>query len=289
MSYATFITALRNQVGDTPRRVHVDWTGDGSTTAFQMPTDTFPVLEGSYVVKVNGSTMTEGSQFTLDKNTGTIVFAAAPTNNHAVLIDASAVYLTDADWLEVINSAIRSLGNDYFKEFVNDDDFDAPVGLLSLDLSTDEAQCMAVYELSYRQAASADWMPVEDLTNWRYSEDENMLYFGTLDAFPGAGSLRVRGLRRYELGDASGDTVDVQSKYMTVVEYGCLARYYRWRYKSVIEMVSKMSTENTRTPLQELIMLSDRYDRLYEIEKGKLKPQKPARIIPVRKEGAGRP
>ena len=50
-----------------------------------------------------------------------------------------------------------------------------------------------------------------------------------------------------------------------------------------------MTQESSRTPLQELIMLSDRFDRLYEQEKAKLKPGKPARIIPLYKEGGGRP
>src|SRR3989304_1059790 len=120
MLYSALITELRNQVGDTKRRVHVDWTGDGSTTVFQLPSDTFPVLESSYTLKVAGSAQTEVTNFTIDKDAGTIVFVTtAPGNGVAVTFDAQAVYLTDANWLEIINDVIRSMGDDFWKEFVD--------------------------------------------------------------------------------------------------------------------------------------------------------------------------
>src|SRR3990167_10799177 len=106
MLYSALITQLRQQVGDTRSRVHVDFIGDGNTTIFQLPDDTFPVLDqsGTYLLKVAGSSQTEDTNYTLDKNTGTIVFlTTAPTNGQAVTWDASAVYLTDANWLEIIN------------------------------------------------------------------------------------------------------------------------------------------------------------------------------------------
>ena len=290
MTYATFITQLRNQVGDLSRRVHVDFTGDGSTTVFQLPSDTFPVLESSYTVKVAGSTQTETTNYTLDKNAGTIVFVtSAPTNGQAVTFDGIAVYLTDANWLQIINDSIKSMGDDFFKEFI-DTAHTATANMLSLSLVSLQANAIAVYEFQRRTATTNNWTPVEEDCNWRYDRDNNIIYIGDREAFGTTGELlRIRGLKTYTLGTATSDTVDVQDKFMTVVEYGTVARYWRWRYKNVIELVSKMTMESSRTPLQELIMLSDRFDRLYEIEKGKLKPAKPARIIPPYKQGGGRP
>lgn len=292
MLYSALITQLRNQVGDTRRRVHADFTGDGSTTIFQLPDETFPVYDGAgtYILKVAGSTQTETTNFTLDKDAGTIVFVTtAPTNGQAVTFDASAVYLTDANWLQVINDTIKSLGDDYWKEFV-DTAHTATANMLSLSLVALQPNAIAVYEFSRRTATTDDWTTVVESTNWRYDRDNNIIYIGILDAFTTTGELlRIRGLKTYTLGTATSDTVDVQDKFLTVIEYGCLARYWRWRYKSVVELVSKMTQESSRTPLQELIMLSDRFDRLYEAEKAKLKPGKPARIIPPRKEGGGTP
>ncbi len=68
MLYSALISQLRNQVGDIRRRTHVDFTGDGSTMIFQLPIDTFPVLDqaGTYVLKIATVTQTETTNFTLD-------------------------------------------------------------------------------------------------------------------------------------------------------------------------------------------------------------------------------
>jgi len=290
MTYTTFITSLRNQTGDVRRRVHVDFIGDGATTIFQMPADTYPIYDdtSSYIIKVGGTQKTESSDYTLDKEAGTIVFQTAPTNGTAITIDCSAVYITNASWLSIINSTIASLGDDFWKEFTDDTNFVSVANMLSLSLSAHQANCIAVYEFTYRDSTSEDWRQVAEKTNWRYSRDENKIYLGIQNAFNIADKpFKVRGLKTYTLGDDVSDTIDVQDRFMTIIEYGCIARYWRWRYKNVVELISKMSQEASRTPLQELIMLSDRFDRLYEQEKAKLKPQKPAKLIPLFKNGGG--
>lgn len=293
MLYSALITQLRNQVGDTHRRIHVDFTGDGTTTVFQLPTDTYPVLDqaSTYTLKVGGTTQVENTNYTLDKDAGTIVFiTTAPTNGAELTWDAKAVYLTDQNWLDIINAVIYSLGDDFWKEFVDTSNFTATANMLSLSLVASQANAIAVYEFQRRVATTDDWTPVEKYCNWRYDRDNNVIYIGIRDAFGLTGELiRVRGLKKYTIGTAVSDTIDVQDKFLTILEYGSIARYWRYRYKSVVELVSKMSQEASRTPLQELIMLSDRFDRLYEIEKGKLKPGKPAHIIAPYKEGGGRP
>jgi len=292
MTYATLITNLRNQVGDTRRRVHVDWTGNGSDTVFQMPQDTFPVLDqsGTYVVKVNSVVKVETTDFTLDKESGTLVLLSAPTNGHAITMDSSAVHITDDGWLNIIVAVIRSLGDDYFKEFIDTSNFTTTANMLSLSLVARQPNNKAVYEFSWRKSTSEDWRRLEEFTNWRYDRDNNIIYVGNRTAFPNSSELiRIRGLKTFTIPTATSETSDVTDKFLTLLEYGSIARYWRWRYKNVVELVSKMTSENTRTPLQELIMLSDRFDRLFELEKAKLKPGKPARIIPPLKDGGGTP
>ena len=291
MTYATFISQLRSQVGDTKRRVHVDWIGDGTTTVFKLPDETFPILDDTttYTVKLATVAQTETTHYTLDKVTGTLTMITAPTSGTALSIDNIAVYLLDVDWLQVTNDVIKSLGDDFWKEFI-DTAHTATANMLSLSLVSLQANAIAVYEFQRRVATTDDWTSVEEDCNWRYDRDNNIIYIGIRSAFDLTGELlRIRGLKKYTLGTLVSSTLDVQDQYQTVLEYGCIARYWRWRYKSVVELVSKMSQEASRTPLQELIMLSDRFDRLYEIEKGKLKPGKPARIIPLYKQGGGRP
>lgn len=292
MLYSAWITKMRQETGDLRRRVHVDWTADGSTVIYQMPADTFPVLDqvGTYVVKVNGSQMTETTDYTLDKETGTLVLTATPSANQAVLIDSSAVYLTDSAWLTVGNDVIRSLGDDFWKEFVDTTSLTATASMLSLSLVSGIPLCIAVYDFMARLASTDEWEPVENRGNWRYDRENNVLYVSNQDVFPTTGEkIKVRGLKTFTLGTAVSDTIDLQDRFMTILDFGALARYWQYRYKSVVELVSKMTQESTRTPLQELMMLSDRFKRDYEAEKAKLKPQKPARLIPSFMEGAGRP
>lgn len=289
MIYSEYISQLRTQSGDTQRRVHIDFVGDGSTTVFQMPTDSFPVLESSYVVKVAGVSQAESSAYSLDKETGTLTMVTAPSNGAALTVDCSAVYLLNTTWLNIINDVIKSLGDDFWKEFV-DETLLTTSGMLSLSLAVKQPQCIAVYDFWHRKSISENWFTVENYTNWRYDRENNIIYLGDKDAFCTANELlKIRGLKTYILGTSVVDTLDVQAKFFTILEYGALARYWRYRYKNVIELVSKFTTEPSRTPLQELIMLSERFDRLYESEKAKLKPQKPPRIIPQNKEGGGRP
>lgn len=257
-----------------------------------MPFDTYPVLDqdGTYIVKVNGVTKTEVTDFTLDKETGTLVFLSTPTVNHPVTIDSSAVYITDDGCINITNDVINSLGDDFFYEFVDESGVTTTANMLSVALTSPQPNCIAVYDWSYRQSSSEDWMPVENFCNWRYSREDNKLYLSSRDAFTVTGHpMKIRGLKTFTQGSTASATLDVQTRYLTVLEYGFLARYYAWQYKRVIESITKMTTENTRTPLQEFMMLVDRFDRLFEKEKARLKPMKPARMIPVFKEGFGRP
>src|SRR3990167_7041293 len=195
MLYSALITLLRNQVGDTRRRTHVDFTGDGSTTIFQLPDETFPVLDqdGTFILKVATVTQVETTDFTLDKDTGTIVFVTtAPTNGQAITFDASTVYLTDQNWIDIINSVIYSMGDDFWKEFI-DTAHTATANMLSLSLVSLQANCIAVYEFQRRTATTNDWQPAEEDVNWRYDRDNNVIYIGNRDAFDLTGELlRIR-------------------------------------------------------------------------------------------------
>lgn len=289
MLYSTFISSLRVQVGDLEKHVHVDWSGDGTTTVFLMPLLTFPVLESSYTVKIGGVTKTETTDYTLNKETGAIVFTSAPANAALITMDAKRVSLLDSVWLDILNATVRSLGDDFYKEFTDDTQV-TTANMLSFDLATPQPKCIAISDVMYREVSSDDYEPIENFVNWRYARDENKLYFGSREAFPLSGkTIKLKGLKTYVLGTTVADTFDVQDKYLTVIEFGAIARYWRYKFRENIESLSKMTQETTRTPLQELIMLADRYDRWYTEEKAKLKPMKPARIIPVKVQNGGRP
>lgn len=292
MLYSSWITRCRNQSGDLRRRRHIDWLGDNTSTIFQIPDDCYPVLDqsGTYVVKVGGVSKSEGSDYTLDKETGTLVFAAAPGTNVTVTIDHSSVRVTDAGWMQITNDVIKSMGDDFYTEFTDSTNLTTTANMSSLSVNAANTRCTELYDLLYRESSAMPWTPINKLCNWRHQREDNTIYFGRSDVFTTTGwGLKIRGLASYALSDTVSDTMPVQDRFHTVLENGCLDRYWQWRYKEVVQLISKMSTETTRTPLQELIMLSDRYHRLFLDEKNKLKPMKPAYRIPNHNPHGGHP
>lgn len=291
MLYSEKILQLRAQTGDTQKWQHNDWVGDGVSKVFLMASLTYPVMEGTYTVKVGGVTKTETTDYTLDTLTGTLTFVTAPGSNVAVIIDNKATSLRDTEWLNIINDVIRDLGDDFFKDFTDTTSFTSTVAMLSLDLTGSQPKCIAVFDFSARpDGSSADWIPVENIANWRYSRDENKIYIGTVNAFPTAGvALKIKGLKGYTLGTATSDTIDVQDRFMTLLEFGSIARFYRYKIQENIETLGKITQESDRTRIQEIIMIIDRYERWYSEAKARLKPMKPARIIPAFGNTGGRP
>ena len=65
-------------------------TGDGSTTTFNLKW--FPVADGSYTIYENGTAKTEGTDYTIDKETGEITFATAPANGDAITADYTSSF-----------------------------------------------------------------------------------------------------------------------------------------------------------------------------------------------------
>jgi len=294
MLYSEWITKMRREVGDTHRSFHNVWSGNGSDTLFLCPEDTFPILDqtATYVVKVGGSTMTETTDYVLDKDTGRLLFTSAPANGtDNVTLDGRAVHLTDAAWITIHGDVIRSLGDDFWKEFTDTTSFTATSGMTSLSLVASQPKCIAVSGFDARTSTSDEWRQVAgERCNWRYDRDNNVIYIGLRTAFSVTGELlRVRGLKSYIIYTDVAETIDVQDKYTTVIEYGAKARYWGYRYKDVVELVSKMSTEQSRTPLQELIMLKDRFTREFDAERARLKPQKPSWRLPTYMPGGGQP
>lgn len=284
MLYSAYITYLRKLAGDSGTRSHTDWTGNGTDTAYQMPLLTFPVLESSYTVKVAGTPQTETTHYTLDKQTGLITFVTAPTNGQAVSIDNTAVKMTDASWVDMINATIRSLGNDFWKEVV-DTSLTATANMTTLDCSSITG-LFQVFDVATRSSSTADWTPVTSFGNLRYSQDENKLYFSSRNLFTTTGdSIRIKGLKTYAIGDETTDTLDVQDRFLPILDAGTLERFYKSRIPEMVESLGKITQEGTRTSLQELVMIIDRFNRSYETEKARLKPMKPAYTIPVKHPG----
>lgn len=289
MTYLTFIGELRKQLGDKAKPFSVSFEGDGTSTVFQLPENAYPVIDdATHQLYVNSVLQVDDTDYVFDEATGSFTMTIAPTNGVAVVMTGYSVRLTNADWLVLVNDVIRSLGKEFFREFI-DTSMSATVGATTISLTSAQPYCIDVYEFERRASTSLDWTPMEYTSNWRYDNENNTLRVASLSTFTTADLLRVRGLKKYTLGATTAATLDVPDDMQQLVKLGCEEQYWRWRYKDVIESVSKTTTENTRTQLQEFVMLSDRARRLFEVDRARLKPKKPSRNIPKAIDGQGRP
>lgn len=284
MLYSAFITIMRNEARDYAKPMHNDMTGDGTTTLFQL--SDFPVLEGSYIVQVAGVQKTEGTDYTIDRESGLITFASAPSAAAAVDVDYKFVNVTDSSWLTIINRVISDMQGEFFRD-VTDDDFEDTVA----DETEKDApdNCIDVVQWWYKTVddPSVRWTLVGDTINWRYSKESNKIQMGA--AFNSAYRTKLHYLKGYVLGDATTDELDMQTEYHGVLQLGCMWKYYDYRMSDRVNTESMITQERTLTPLENIRNLSTHYYRLYLKEKGRKKPTKPGRLISNRLPHGGTP
>ena len=287
MTYNDFISKLRAEVKDHKKPMHNDFTGDGATTLFVV-TD-IPVIEESYIVKVDGVQKTEGisNDYVIDRESGVITFTSPPGNGLDVTIDFKFANLSDSTWLSIINEIIDDMEGEFFIEEV-DEDFDTTE---KDDVSYScPTNCLDVVNFFYKTIdnPSTRWTMVSEYTNWRYSRDENKIYLGTGFSITGY-PLKLHFLKGFILGDSFSSTLDIPTNYIGVLRRGCLWRYYDHRLADKVNITTKVANERTITPLQNIQALSSHYYKLYLKEKGRKKPTKPVRLISNFKQGAGIP
>lgn len=274
MTYGDFIQTLRVQSGDLPKSMAADWVANGETKVLLLPLLTYPVVADSYTLKLGGVPLTETTDYTINLETGRIDLVDMPSDGDIFEFTGERVSLTDSAWITIVNNVIRSMQEAFFKEVTDIVSYTSSANMRSLAL----AGFIAVYDVGWFPSGSNNR---QDISNWRWSPDEEKLYFGDYYEFTTAGRpMFIRGLKKYTLGTDVDDTLDMQDRFLSVLELGCVARYWRYKIRENVETITKITQETTRTALQEIIMLADRWDRWFQIEWQKLSPPRPSYKIP---------
>lgn len=100
------ISRVRLELGDMPKQFTYTVTGDGVTKDFD--TKIKPLEDTTLVVTVNGTPLTQPTQYTVEKDLGVFHFATAPANASAIkIVGTSYRYFTDADLTRFINTAVE--------------------------------------------------------------------------------------------------------------------------------------------------------------------------------------
>ena len=88
------VAIVRTLISDNPRHDRAASTGDGATVEFALPNS--PVVTGSARIYVAGA-LADPSTYTLETDTGLVIFAAAPAASAEVVITYQHTLLSDEE------------------------------------------------------------------------------------------------------------------------------------------------------------------------------------------------
>lgn len=96
---------VRLELGDQAHKFDFSAIGNGTTTAFNLSNK--PVDAATLLVTVNGTPLTNPSQYTVETDLGVVHFATAPANGALIEVSGTAYrYFSDADIELFINTVI---------------------------------------------------------------------------------------------------------------------------------------------------------------------------------------
>lgn len=231
MITSALISQLRRQYDDKPKSTRVARAGDGATTLFNL--GKFPVIEGSYSIYKGTSAQTEGSNYTLDKDTGDLNYSIAPAASIEAIADYKYANFRDQNWVEAINHGIESLNSrGFFKQVVRN----TAIMRLSANVRVynGPSACIDLYEVlesdDYTVSGGFRRLGV----NWSYQQDANKLVLGNKPTV--ANRLAISYLRNLKTYTAISATLDVLDDWLELVKVKAGAYYFR-------HMAAKKATE----------------------------------------------
>jgi hypothetical protein len=112
---ADYVDEVRSSVEDRGDTVTDNQTGDGTTTIFKLssfPIKTNSELSPSGTLTVNGVVQTQGTNYTINYDTGECKFVTAPPNTQAIVVQYLKVYWHDERLISGVNAGIREMFKD---------------------------------------------------------------------------------------------------------------------------------------------------------------------------------
>lgn len=282
-TYADFITKCRADVGDFGMRQYETADGDGATLVFQLQSP--KVLESSYTIQISSVTKTETTHYTLDKNTGTVVFVTAPAaGNDTVSFAYQQVNQLDADWLDIINQVLQQLRRKLWIEGTNESALDTVADQNDYALSGVAADIIHLLDVEYRVSSTDPWRSVRATTNAVFYKDLQKLHLRP--AFTTGGyDIRLRFNRAYVQGTATSDSFEVQQKYWPVIRQYCKALYLERQAMAMTKEKGAVSKEKAFETSTELLRLAQVTRQAADAMLKQVRPQKPALAIPQAIDG----
>ena len=283
MTILTFINKLRCELRDNGTLRKDVWDGDASTLNF--PASTFPILEDSYTVKVDGTTKTETTDYSLDKDTGLLSFVSAPVSgSDNVEMSYKAVKFRDNDFLEIINDAIDYFMWKFWKETLDTTTFTTVKNQYEYDLSS-ISNILYVVNAWYKTASgSTVWQAIQGLTNWKYYPQQNKLYVNppfSSSSLP----MKIFYLAGFTKGTATSDTLDVPTRYLLPYKYYCYSRFFERLGIERMNEIGAITTHPYFMASPNVLNVAELYMKKADLAANKICPKLPPMMIAQSHEG----
>lgn len=283
MITSALISQCRRAYNDIPKSTQVSRASDGQTSLFNV--GRYPVVEGSYTVRYDGTIKTETTQYTLDKDNGDLLAVGTPATGVNVQVNYKYANFRDQQWVEAINYGIESLnGRGFFRQIVRSPNtFRLSANVRLMSGPTDAVDVYEIFPFSNRTSATGDYASLPG--NWDYQQDQNKinLHFLPQVAEPAAISY-LRNLRTY---NATSATLDVPQDWIELVKIRAGEYYFR-------HMASKIATQGNATideghfSFTNARTMANDLDADFEKFALRKKPTRPAKDILYHIPGGGR-
>lgn len=291
-AYSVPIATVRRDVNDLHRREVNKFDGDGATTLFILSKDN--IKDGSYTVTVSSVAQVETTDFTIDKDAGSITFTsgnapASGDDNVTVIFQYSNA--SDQSFLDWFNEAISKFRKKLWDEFIDESTITTTADEEEIDLSGISSEIISVIDVFYKPGASlddaVDWSSLRTITNVRFLRRLNKLHINphlSNSSWP----LKIYGLKGYTLGTAVTDTFGPPDKFLGVYFYEVKARYYEYLANKALREMGSVTTEDSFQKPKELFALAGQMRKLGREELSKIRPVRPPKTISIVVQGGNR-
>ena len=253
------------------RAMQVKRTGDAASTLYNL--GYFPVKETSYGIYVNDVLKAETTDYTIDLDSGDVVFNNAPG---AVEVRAEFKYAhwRDNNWNLAISNAIEDLNaRGFFRQVVRNKT------IMAISANVREysgpSACIDIYEALRFSDRTISGFYRALHGNWNYQQDANKLVLGWKPSV--AEKLAVSYLRNLQTYSATSATLDVLNDWMILVKKKAGAQFYRFLAGKIATQGNAnideghFSFTNLRTQARDL----DEEANILSIRKKPTRPAKP--------------
>lgn len=282
MITSAFISKLRREYNDLPIKHRDVSTSDGSSTVYR--SKYFPIKEGSYSMYVNNALKSEGvsGDYTLDKDTGDIVLAAAATSTHEIRLQYQGVKWRDQNWLEAIQSSFYAMGDEFYKSVIRSTSSMAISA--GVTVANCPSSCIRLIEAleSSDYTLSGSWVDIN--TNKRYDRRSNKLICGVKPSR--SNYLAISFLRKLTPPSGVGSVLDTEDNWLELHKLKSGSMFLR-SMANKIAMQGNATTEEGFYSMGQLRQLANDDEIKYENLKKKLKPVMPHSVIPYYIHGGG--